>query len=43
MHDISGVGHPAIFLDSDMPTEYWYLFVFAFGAVCAWAVIKGLE
>lgn len=28
---------------SEMPTEYWYLFVFAFGAVCAWAVIKGLE
>ena len=26
-----------------MAVEYWYLAVFAFGAVCAWAVIKGLE
>jgi len=24
-------------------TSLWYLFVFAWGIVCAWALIKGLE
>ncbi len=23
--------------------QLWYLFIFAWGIVCAWAVVKGLE
>ena len=24
-------------------TQLWYLFVFAWGIACAWALVKGLE
>ena len=40
-----GIDHPAVFAKGHLKMlilHLWYLFIFAWGITCAWAMIKGL-